>query len=112
MPWTAEVTAARVLVCGGPDCAKDRRDDRKALVAACAEAGVAMRSTKCLGLCHGPVAVVVRPAGKPIVVERIRRRRHRRALVAVANGRRLDRDVLRVPRKAKRRRRALRRAGL
>lgn len=83
---TASGPQTDVVVCGGPDCAKDCRKDFRALVSTLRDAGVDHRTSKCLGVCHGPVAVVRRPDTEPIVVRRIRKASARDGVVAVSEG--------------------------
>ena len=80
-----------VAVCSGSDCAKDERAAHKALLRGLRdESGIDVVTTKCLKLCHGPVAVLdVR--GTPVVVDKLRKPKRRRAAIAAATG---DPDAL------------------
>ncbi|MFP5321932.1 MAG: hypothetical protein ACLGIC_08805 [Acidimicrobiia bacterium] len=74
-----------VAVCGGKDCARTRRDEHRALLEILADVEVV--PTACLDVCDGPVAVLDPTGEAPVVVERVRKGKHRRALVDVLAGR-------------------------
>lgn len=73
-----------VAVCGGKVCAGERRTEHRALLASLREVDVV--TTPCLGVCRGPVAVLD-PGGDAVVVEKVRKGKHRRALLDVLEGR-------------------------
>ncbi len=87
---------ACVALCAGSDCAKDQRKAFRRLAESLADAGVEVTRTRCLGVCHGPVAVVAPDAESPVVVQRLRKGGDRRRLLAVVGGgdpgAELDRD--------------------
>ena len=92
------------FVCSGPSC---RGDGRAKLCAVLLDAGLTVESSKCLGICEGPVAVA------PIkdrweVVEKVDGKRQRARLVAaVTLGK--PKKVRRSLVKGTRRKKALRR---
>lgn len=77
-----------VAVCGGSDCAKDERAAHRALVASLLTTGATVTRTKCLGMCHGPVAIVdpLGRHGTPVVVEKLRKPKHRDRLASIVGG--------------------------
>lgn len=109
---SAEPDRPCVVLCGGDDCAVDEVSAHRKLRSALLDAGVAVVASPCLGVCHGPVAVVVVPAGQPVVLERLKKKRVRRAVVEAVTGVRIDDARLRRHEvtSRKRRRKAVRRA--
>lgn len=73
-----------VAVCRGKVCAGERRTEHRALLEVLD--GFAVVPTPCLSVCHGPVAVLD-PGGVAVVVEKVRKAEHRRALLDVLEGR-------------------------
>ncbi len=76
--------APTVVVCGGKDCARKRPDEHGALSGAL-DPGADVVPTSCLGICKGPVAVLD-PEGDAVVVARVRKPKHRRALLEHLGG--------------------------
>ncbi|MEM7139972.1 MAG: hypothetical protein AAF548_03005 [Actinomycetota bacterium] len=102
-----------VVLCSGSDCAKDERKAYRALAARLESSGVDVVRSTCLGVCHGPVVVAADAEGRAVVVGKIRSDRRRsevaEAIVAGRLGRVRKAGV--AVSKAKRRARAMRRAG-
>lgn len=97
-----------VALCAGSDCAKDRRKDFRRLRAGLD--GVDVVTTKCMGVCHGPVVVLGAQSETPVVVERIRSAKQVKALRRLARRGGSVPDRLRVVTKPKKRRKAIARA--
>ena len=76
--------APTVAVCGGKDCARKRPDEHGALTGAL-DPGADVVTTSCLGICTGPVAVLD-PEGDALVIAKVRKPKHRRALVEHLGG--------------------------
>ncbi|MEM9516587.1 MAG: hypothetical protein AAGA42_17195 [Actinomycetota bacterium] len=102
-----------VVVCRGSDCAKDQCDAYRSLVRRLENAGVEIAMSPCLGVCHGPVAVVVDEHRRAVVVNKVRsKKRQQRLVVAAADGcLAAAADAAPAVAAAKRRNKALRRAG-
>lgn len=102
-----------VVLCSGSDCAKDERKAYRALRSQLSDADLVVERSECLGVCHGPVAVLVDHAGRSVVVKRVRTDKQRKRLVAAASEGRLGkaRDAAPASPGDKKRKRALRRAG-
>lgn len=96
----------RALVCRGPNC---RGKAQEKLCAALDDAGIAVDTTRCLGVCKGPVALLLID-DRWEVVSRIRGKRARqRALAAVTESRK--RTIRSRSVRGARRRRALSRGA-
>ncbi len=81
-----------VAVCGGKDCCKrpEYGDVLDALGAQCD-----VLETGCLGPCKGPVVGFGLDSDKPVVLTRVRKRKHRRDLLAaVLEGKALTERLL------------------
>lgn len=63
-------TSPAIAVCAGSDCAADERKRFRRLRRALD--GLDVVETKCLGVCHGPVAVLAPVSATPVVIERIK----------------------------------------
>lgn len=102
-----------MAVCSGKDCARDERKAHRSLRSVLSDDGLDVVPTKCLGVCHGPVAVVVSPSGRAVVVEKLKKKGRQRALADAVRSGRLKRAAAAGPvvRKSKRRKKALSRAG-
>ena len=74
-----------VVVCGGKDCARERADEHRLLLGVLGGA-VEVVPSSCLDICSGPVAVLDVEGDSPIVVEKVRKGKHRRAVVARLQG--------------------------
>lgn len=74
-----------VAVCASKDCARDRRDDHRALLDALG-GEVDIVRTSCLKVCHGPVVVVDPLGARPVAVEKVRKRKRRDGVLALARG--------------------------
>lgn len=72
-----------IALCAGSDCAKDRRKDFRRLRAGLDGCDVVM--TKCMGVCHGPVAVLGAQTDRPVVIERIRSGKQVKAIRRLAD---------------------------
>jgi hypothetical protein len=72
-----------VAVCAGKDCRKrgEFAKLRDALDEQCD-----VTELKCVGLCNGPVVVLDPQGAKPAVYSKLRSKRHRKLLLAVATG--------------------------
>ena len=101
-----------VVLCDGDDCAVDEASAHRKLRSALLDAGVELIDAPCLGVCHGPVVVIGVATKRPVVLERVRTQRARRAVVEAATGGPVDEDrlVRHEVGSAKRRRKAVRRA--
>lgn len=102
-----------VVLCGGSDCAKDQRGAYESLARRLDDVGVDFVRSRCLGVCHGPVAVVADERGRAVVLSKVRSKGRRKRLVSTIASGSLSGAAAAVPQvdKAKRRDRALRRAG-
>lgn len=97
-----------ITVCAGSDCARDQRSNFKKLLAELDGSDVVR--TKCMGVCHGPVAVVDAAGDRPVVIQRIRSRKQARAVLELATGGGSAPDRLRLVVEKKKRRKAVSRA--
>ena len=102
-----------VVLCSGSDCAKDERKAYRSLARQLDDADVEFVCSPCLGVCHGPVAVVGDERGRAVVLQKIRSKARRKRLVSAVGSGRLSRAAEAGPRvdESKRRDKALRRAG-
>lgn len=98
------------MLCVGSDCAADERSAHRKLREALCRQEVPVVDAPCLGVCHGPVAVVEPVGSSPVVVRRVRRGRARRAIVELGRSGRLGPDATELSVDGKRGRRAIRRA--
>ena len=103
-------TSAPIAICAGSDCAKDRRKDFRRLRDGLRECDVV--TTKCMGVCHGPVAVLAADSESPVVIERIRSAKQVKALRRLARRGGDVPDRLRQVQKPKKRRKAIARARM
>lgn len=97
-----------IAICAGPDCAKDRRKDFRRLRDGLGDCDVV--TTKCMGVCHGPVAVLGADSERPVVVQRVRTAKQVKSLRRLARRGGDVPDRLRQVTKPKKRRKALARA--
>ena len=74
-----------VVVCGGKDCARKRAEEHRLLLGVLG-GDVEVVPTSCLDICSGPVAVLDATGDSPVVVEKVRKGKHRRAVVAHLQG--------------------------
>lgn len=74
-----------VVVCGGKDCARKRADEHRLLLDVLGD-DVEVVPSSCLDICSGPVAVLDVAGDAPLVVEKVRKGKHRRAVVAHLQG--------------------------
>ena len=86
----ARAVPSTVVVCAGSDCAKDERRAFRDLVSSLAGAGATVAKSTCLGVCHGPVVVLDPTGRRPVVVERLRKRKAIRSLVGGLSSSRAD----------------------
>ena len=101
-------TTGSIAICAGPDCAKDRRKDFRRLRDGLGDLDVVI--TKCMGVCHGPVAVLAADSESPVVIERIRSAKQVKAVRRLARRGGDIPDRLREVHKPKKRRKAIGRA--
>lgn len=87
--------APRITVCAGPDCARDERKAYKDLVDRAQGAGVELCRTRCMKVCHGPVAILD-VDGSPVVVSRLRGAKDRAAVVEGSLSGRLPKRLRKV----------------
>ncbi|MEM9607367.1 MAG: hypothetical protein AAGA99_08080 [Actinomycetota bacterium] len=101
---------ACVVLCAGSDCAKDERTAFRKLRDVVRDSELEVVHSRCLGVCHGPVAVIDRAGEEPVVLRRIRRGAARRVVVELARtGRAQGAGEISVA--GKKARRAIRRAA-
>lgn len=79
---TRQLPTPCVLLCTGKDCR--RRDDFEKLRKNLEEAGIRLEQVSCLGVCEGPVAVVIDPDAEIQIAVRLRGKSKRRRVVAGA----------------------------
>lgn len=110
---TSDAAPLSVVLCGGSDCAQDQRRSHQLLARRLDDVGIEFVRSRCLGVCRGPVAVVADERGSAVVVSKVRSKGRRKRLVAaIASGCLSDAaDLASRVDDAKRRDRAIRRAG-
>ena len=103
-----------VVVCRGRECAVDQCNAYRRLVRRLERAGIQVARSPCLGVCRGPVAVVVDDRRRAVVVNKVRSKKRQQGLVVAAADGCLAAAADAAPTvdAGKQRNKALRRAGL
>jgi hypothetical protein len=81
-----DLDAGVVAICGSKDCRGWPEHDQLTAAFGSADVPCQVVDSRCLDICKGPVVVVGRIDERPLVFRKVRGRKQRRDLVALAAG--------------------------